>query len=69
MFFTLSEGVSFALVLLSLDSSKDIQSLHVIGIVSIALFHILASAKDQFVLNVILGEGGMNEVKKFVHCT
>lgn len=39
----------------------------ILSVVGIALMHVLTSGTDQFVLNVVRGEGYMHQVSTFFH--
>lgn len=65
MFFSLTEGISSALVLLLADIHVNFSAHIVLVITSIASFHILISSFDQFVSNVLQGEGYSFQVNHY----
>lgn len=66
LFFTITEIFSTLLVLHLSDAKTPITPKKVMTIVSIALVHILAGGWDQFVTNVVWGEGYAHQVLRDV---
>jgi hypothetical protein len=62
LFFTLSELASTACVLANIDKRKGIVPIALIFVGNVALFHILSSGLDQFVLNVLTLQGQLHQV-------
>lgn len=62
LFFTVTELLSTIFVLHLADSSNALTSRKVAIIVSIAIVHILAGGLDQFLANVVFGEGFAHQV-------
>ena len=62
LFFTITELVSTICVLTMCDKTVDISVKKCYIILSIALAHILISCVDQFILNIVLGEGKLHQV-------
>lgn len=62
LFFTSTELVSSFLVLQLADIKVPVTSRKVLSIVGVAILHIVAGSLDQFILNVIKGEGHMHQV-------
>lgn len=62
LFFTTTEALSTALVLHMSNKKNNISSKKVLTVVTIALIHILAGGWDQFITNVIQGEGHTHQV-------
>ena len=61
-FFSFTELLSTILVIHLADEKNPITRRKAFGIVSIALLHILAGGWDQFVTNVVRGEGYAHQV-------
>jgi hypothetical protein len=64
LFFTLTELLTTVSVFQFLDRRKPISPIPMLIVANIALFHILTSSRDQFIRNVILGEGRLNQVPR-----
>lgn len=62
LFFTITEVMSTIVVLHLSDAKNQISPKKVFTVVSIALVHILAGGLDQFVTNVVWGEGYAHQV-------
>lgn len=62
MFFSITELVSTVLVVHLADQKNPITYRKALAIVAIAILHILAGSWDQFVTNVIRGEGYAHQV-------
>ena len=62
LFFTVTELITTTTVFRFLDRRKPVQPLSMFIVANIALFHILSSSTDQFVLNVILLRGRLHQV-------
>lgn len=62
LFFTITEVMSTIVVLHLSDCKNQISTRKILTIVSIALVHILAGGLDQFVTNVVWGEGYAHQV-------
>ena len=62
VFFTVSEMVATALVIYYLDRRKPLEPLPLLIIANISLFHILSSARDQFVYTVLRQQGELHQV-------
>lgn len=61
-FFTVTEAISLSLVVLFMDKDIPIQPYPLLIITVIATFHVLISGTDQFIKNVILGYGHLDQV-------
>lgn len=66
MFFTSTELVSSCIVLKLVDINVPVTSRKASAIVGIAILHVVAGCVDQFILNVIRGEGHMHQVLLFI---
>lgn len=62
LFFTLSELVSTVLVVHLAHSENSVTVYKVLGIIGIALIHVVAGGSDQFIENVVRGEGYSHQV-------
>lgn len=65
LFFTITEVISTAFVMRLADNRVLVTPCTILSIVGIALMHVLTSGTDQFVLNVVRGEGYMHQVSYF----
>ncbi len=61
-FFTLTEAISLAVIILFMNKAIDIQPYLVLNVAVIASFHVFIGATDQFVENVIYGHGQLHQV-------
>lgn len=62
MFFSVTELISTILVVMLADSKKQVTHRKAFGISTIALIHIFAGSWDQFIRNVLRGEGYAHQV-------
>ena len=62
LFFSVTELITTITVFRFLDGRKPMQPLAMLIVANIALFHILASSTDQFIGNVVLGQGKFHQV-------
>jgi len=62
LFFSVTELCSTAVVLQLANSNTDVTSNKLLVILNIALLHVLIAGWDQFVTNVIKGEGQLHQV-------
>jgi hypothetical protein len=62
MFFTLSELLSTSLVVHLANADNPVTIRKALGIISIALIHVLAGGWDQFLENVVRGGGYSHQV-------
>lgn len=62
LFFTVSELISTILVVHLAYSENSVTVYKVLGIIGIALIHVLAGGSDQFIENVVRGEGYSHQV-------
>lgn len=62
LFFTLSELFSTTLVMHLANADIPVTNRKALGIIGIALIHVLAGGWDQFVENVVRGEGYSHQV-------
>ncbi|XP_024080496.1 uncharacterized protein LOC106664530 isoform X2 [Cimex lectularius] len=66
LFFTSTELLSSILVLQLADSRSIVTQRKALCIVSIAVLHVIAGSLDQFILNVVKGEGHLHQVLRDV---
>lgn len=64
--FSVTELVSTLMVIHLADEKNSVTRKKALVIVSIALLHIFAAGWDQFVANVVRGEGSDHQVKKWL---
>ncbi|KAJ1528074.1 hypothetical protein ONE63_007992 [Megalurothrips usitatus] len=64
LFFTITEVVSTAFVMRLADNRVSLTPFTILSIVGIALIHVLTSGTDQFILNVVRGEGYLHQVMR-----
>ncbi|XP_073995414.1 uncharacterized protein isoform X2 [Rhodnius prolixus] len=62
LFFTSTEILSTLIVLQLADNRLIVTPRKALGIVGVAVMHVIAGSLDQFVLNVVKGEGHMHQV-------
>lgn len=62
LFFTVSELVSTCLVLRLADLQTPVTPLAVLPVVAVAAVHIMVANADQFVVNVVEGQGTTHQV-------
>lgn len=62
LFFTITEVASTAFVMRLADNKIKVTPHSIMIIVGIAFIHVLTSGTDQFVLNVVKGEGYLHQV-------
>ncbi|KAK9503513.1 hypothetical protein O3M35_010056 [Rhynocoris fuscipes] len=62
LFFTCTELMSTFLVLQLADNRLIVTPRKALGIVGVAIMHVIAGSLDQFVMNVVKGEGHMHQV-------
>lgn len=65
-FFTITEVISTSYVLHLSNKDNVVNSRKVLVIVGISVLHIVASSLDQFIKNVLLGEGYMHQIVRDV---
>lgn len=63
LFFSLSELVSTCLILQLADVQTPVTLLPVLPVVAIAAIHIVVATTDQFVVNVVQGQGSTHQVR------
>lgn len=66
LFFSITELFSTLAVLRLADRSTELSANGVLPIVGVAAVHILAAGKDQFVENVISGQGSAHQVSQWI---
>lgn len=62
LFFSVSELFSTGLVLRLADLHTPVTSLTLLPIIIVATVHVVAAALDQFVVNVVQGQGSSHQV-------
>lgn len=66
LFFSITELISTFLVVHLADKKNLITHRKAFGIIAIAILHIVAGGWDQFVANVVRGEGYAHQVNRYV---
>lgn len=61
-FFSITELISTTLVIYLADEKNNLTRRKIFGIIGIAILHILAGGWDQFIKNVVRGEGYSHQV-------
>lgn len=62
LFFTVTEAISSLMILHLADRGVQASPERLLVIISIAAGHVAASGWDQFVTNVLLGDGGLHQI-------
>ena len=63
MFYTVTELICTAMAVLYLDRRKELESVPLVVIGAIGLFHVIHGSLDQFIQNVVMGDGRLHQVK------
>ncbi|KAL7648322.1 UNVERIFIED_CONTAM: hypothetical protein RMT77_000228 [Armadillidium vulgare] len=64
LYFTITELISTAAVIYLLDKNVNVTARRVLVIADIAILHVLASGFDQFIENIVRGNGKMHQVMR-----